>query len=104
MKFEQIYYQSNGAAMAARSHSKLCGIAEVDHSHMIMDRGRDAHCWTPPRTEPSGPDSGTRLPPWVSDDKASIRPGMKDTRQWQERVRQLCDAFSRGAVFLAAAI
>ena len=34
-----------------------------------------------PRIEPRGPDSGTRLPPWAFDEKASVRPGMQDTRQ-----------------------
>lgn len=33
-----------------------------------------------PRTKPSGPNSGTRLPPWVRDEKTSFWPGMKDTR------------------------
>ena len=39
---------------------------------------------TCPRTKPSGPDSGTRLPPWVLDEKATFGPGMKDAWGWQE--------------------
>jgi len=33
-------------------------------------RGRDAHCWAPPRTDPGVHDSRTGLPPWVINEEA----------------------------------
>src|SRR3954454_12835438 len=42
-----------------------------------------------PRTDPSEPNSGTRLLPWVSDGKAHTRPGMKDPRSGEKFVDQL---------------
>src|SRR3954447_8351004 len=45
-----------------------------------------------PRTDPSEPNSGTRLLPRVSDGKAHIRPGMKDPRLGEKLVDQLCHA------------
>src|SRR4051794_36377417 len=42
-----------------------------------------------PRTDPSEPNSGTRLLPWVSDGKAHTRPGMKDPRFGEKIVGQL---------------
>src|SRR3954454_24301568 len=41
------------------------------------------------RTDPSEPNSGTRLLPRVSDDKAHTRPGMKDPRSGEKLVDQL---------------
>jgi len=37
---------------------------------VVPDRGRDAHCWAPPRTEPYVRLSRIRLPPWVCDGNA----------------------------------
>jgi hypothetical protein len=41
------------------------------------------------RTDPSEPNSGTRLLPRVSDGKAHTRPGMKDPRSGEKVVDQL---------------
>src|ERR1035438_1718970 len=41
-----------------------------------------------PRTEPYGPNSGIRLPPWVPDCKARIWPGVKDSRFWEPVIGQ----------------
>ena len=56
-----------------------------------------------PRIDPSGPDSGTRLPPWVFDGKAIIRPGMKDARSGQKGGRKPSHALPRGVILLTAA-
>ena len=40
-----------------------------------------------PRTDPSEPNSGTRLLPRVSDGKAHTGPRMKDTRPGEELIR-----------------
>ena len=42
-----------------------------------------------PRTDPSEPNSGTRLLPRVSDGKAHTRPGMKDPRFGEKLVGEL---------------
>src|ERR1017187_9321352 len=55
-----------------------------------------------PRTEPSGPDSGTRLPPWVFDEKAAVRPGMQDTRHRNELGAETLDPAPGCAIFLTA--
>jgi len=61
-----------------------------------------------PRQNRAGPIQGTRLPPWVIDEKASIRLRMKDARGGQESIRQVlmrsvgCSP-PWGAVLLAAA-
>jgi len=42
----------------------------------LEDRGEGRSLLSAPRTDPSGPDSGTRLPPWVYDGKAFFRYGL----------------------------
>ena len=44
-----------------------------------------------PRTEPSGPHSGTRLPPRVFDGEALLGPRMKDAGPGEKVIRQLRD-------------
>ena len=55
-----------------------------------------------PGTDPSGPHSGTRLPPRVIDGEPHVRPRMKDARFWEEVVRQLRYPFPSGPVPLAS--
>src|SRR3954470_21554963 len=52
--------------------------------------------------DPSEPDSGTRLPPWVSDGEAFARPGMKDARFREKGDCHLCHPRPRRAVLLAS--
>src|SRR4051812_21690520 len=39
--------------------------------------------------DPSGPNSGTRLPPWVSDGETFARPGVKEVRSGEPGIGQL---------------
>lgn len=55
-----------------------------------------------PRTDPNGPDSGIRLPPWVGDGEAYSRPWMKDIRFREPIFGQLRDLLPSRAVFLAS--
>ena len=55
-----------------------------------------------PRTEPYGPNSGIRLPPWVSDCKARIWPGVKDARFWEPVVGQPRGPFPDRPVLLTS--
>ena len=66
------------------------------------NRGRDAHSLSAPRTEPYGPNSGIRLPPWVYDGEPPFRPGMKDSRFGKPVVCQLREPLPGHAVLLAA--
>jgi hypothetical protein len=43
---------------------------------MAQDRGKDAHCWAPLRTDPDRPDSSIRFLPGVFDGEALIGPWM----------------------------
>src|SRR5437016_10789802 len=54
------------------------------------------------RTDPYVRLSRIRLPPWVFDGKALIRPGVEDTRFWEPVVGQLSDLPPCHAVLLAA--
>src|SRR5690242_7100892 len=56
-----------------------------------------------PRTDPSVPNSGTRLLPRVLDGKAHVWPGMKDPGRGEIIVGYLQDPFSRRPVLLTAA-
>jgi hypothetical protein len=56
-----------------------------------------------PRTDPNGPNSGIRLPPWVGDGEASVRPWMKDARCGQKVRRESSESIPGGVVLLAAA-
>ena len=51
-----------------------------------------------PRTEPSGPNSGTRLPPRMLDAKALIRPRMQDADLGEKVVSQLRDPRPGGPI------
>ena len=64
--------------------------------------GRDAHFLNAPRTDPYGPNSGIRLPPWVHDGESLFRPGVKDSRFGKPVVRQLREPLPTHAVLLAA--
>src|SRR3954463_8150543 len=55
-----------------------------------------------PRTDPSGPNSGTRLPPWVPDDETFARPGVKEVRSGEPGIGQLRHPRPCEPVFLAA--
>src|SRR3954452_5081866 len=55
-----------------------------------------------PRTDPDGPHSGIRLPPWVSDGKTLLRPGMKDARPREPVVGDGSDPLPRRTILLAA--
>src|ERR1700682_4119137 len=55
-----------------------------------------------PRIDPSGPDSGTRLPPQSSAGKAIAWPRMKDAGFWEKVVGQLANPSPRHAILLAA--
>jgi hypothetical protein len=55
-----------------------------------------------PRTEPSGPHSGTRLPPRVFDGEALLGPRMKDAGPGEKVIRQLRDPFPGRVVLLTA--
>ena len=66
------------------------------------NRGRDAHFLSAPRTDPYGPNSGIRLPPWVHDGESLFRPGVKDSRFGKPVVRQLREPLPTHAVLLAA--
>src|SRR5262249_19507477 len=48
-----------------------------------------------PRTELSGPHSGTRLPPRVFDGEALLGPGMKDAGPGEKVIRQLRESRTR---------
>src|SRR5215218_7483168 len=52
--------------------------------------------------DPSGPNSGIRLPPWVSDGKTLLRPGVKDARPWEPVVGDGSDPLPRRTILLAA--
>ena len=52
--------------------------------------------------EPSGPHSGTRLPPRVFDGKALLGPRMKDAGPGEKVIRQLRDPSPGRAVLLTA--
>src|SRR4051812_3504961 len=52
--------------------------------------------------DPSGPNSGTRLPPWVSDGEAFTRPGVKDVRSGEPGIGHLRHPRPCEPVFLAA--
>src|ERR1700733_900144 len=54
-----------------------------------------------PRTEPSEPDSGTRLPRWVFDGKADTRPRVENTRAREPVVRQLANPLPVHRILLA---
>ena len=58
-------------------------ISEIAVGTLITER--------PPPTEPSGPHSGTRLPPRVLDGEALLGPGMKDAGPGEKVIRQLRD-------------
>src|SRR5271155_6041313 len=64
--------------------------------------GRDAHCCAPPRSDPSKPDLGTRLPPWVFDVKALVGPRMQDAAAWEPVVNEAQHPLPRHAGSLAA--
>src|SRR3954452_21275677 len=51
--------------------------------------------------DPSEPDSGTRLPPWVSDGETFTRPGVKEVRSGEPGVGQLRHPRPCEPVFLA---
>jgi hypothetical protein len=55
-----------------------------------------------PRTDPSEPDSGTRLPPWVFDDKAIQRRRMEVSDSGEKFVDQFRDPRPGHAILLAA--
>src|SRR3954453_16326178 len=55
-----------------------------------------------PRTDPSGPNSGTRLPPWVSDGETFTRPGVKEVRSGEPGIGHLRHPRPCEPVFLAA--
>src|SRR3982750_1614327 len=55
-----------------------------------------------PRTDPSEPNSGTRLPPWVSDGETFPRPGGKEVRWGEPGIGQLRHPRPCEPVFLAA--
>src|SRR4029453_15195049 len=55
-----------------------------------------------PRTEPSGPHSGTRLPPRVFDGEALLGPRMKDAGPGEKVIRQLRDPSPGRAILLTA--
>ena len=55
-----------------------------------------------PRTDPSEPDSGTGLLPWMSDGKAGIGPRMKETRGGEPVLGQAGKPVPREAVLLTA--
>ena len=55
-----------------------------------------------PRTDPSVPNSGTRLPPWVFDGEAVSRPGVQDTRLWEPVVRDLLNPVPLSFILLTA--
>src|SRR4051812_30728839 len=52
--------------------------------------------------DPSGPNSGTRLPPWVSDGETFTRPGVKEVRSGKPGIGQLRPPRPCEPVFLAA--
>src|SRR3954454_23843327 len=52
--------------------------------------------------DPSGPNSGTRLPPWVSDGETFARPGVKEGRSGEPGIGQLRHPRPCEPVFLAA--
>src|SRR3954467_4749903 len=52
--------------------------------------------------DPSGPNSGSRLPPWVSDGEAFTRPGVKDVRSGEPGIGHLRHPPPCAPVFLAA--
>src|SRR3954466_5098361 len=52
--------------------------------------------------DPSGPNSGTRLPPWVSDGETFTRPGMKEVRSGEPGIGHLRHPGPCEPVFLAA--
>src|SRR5882724_6675944 len=55
---------------------------------IVHGRGRDAHSLlSAPRTEPYVRLSRIRLPPWVFDGEAVLRPWVKDTRRGEEAVQ-----------------
>src|SRR3972149_273870 len=58
----------------------------------------------PPRTDPSGRNSRTRLPPRVVNGKARVGPWMKDAQSGQVSRRESSYTSPRGAVLLAAAL
>jgi hypothetical protein len=55
-----------------------------------------------PRSDPSVPDSGTRLLPWVFDGEALVRPGVKDVRFGKPVIRHLRYPLPGASVLLAA--
>jgi hypothetical protein len=67
---------------------------------MAQDRGRDAHCWVPLRTDPDRPDSSIRFLPRVFDGEALIGPGMTDTRCGKAAVGQFRHSIPSEAVLL----
>src|SRR3954464_13583724 len=52
--------------------------------------------------DPSGPNSGTRLPPWVPDGETFTRPGVKEVRSGEPGIGQLRHPRPCEPVFLAA--
>src|SRR3954470_22545527 len=52
--------------------------------------------------DPSGPNSGTRLPPWVSDGETFTRPGVKEVRSGEPGIGQRRHPRPCEPVFLAA--
>src|SRR3954463_4411513 len=52
--------------------------------------------------DPSGPNSGTRLPPWVSDGETFTRPGVKEVRSGEPGIGHLRHPGPCEPVFLAA--
>src|SRR6516225_10364102 len=67
-----------------------------------VDRGRNGDYSPPPRTDPTWPNSGTRLPPWVRDGKANVRPWMKDPGFREKVVSEPLNPLPREFILLTA--